>query len=542
MVLLFKNASMNKILRRDKLDILLLILFFSFSWWLMNKSFGYDTSAHIFRIARHQIGDFGLHISLIRSFSWGNNFPVESPFYPGVPLPYHYYFDLLVGLLEKTGVSIALAFNGLSVIFFTLLLWLIYKLPQLIFAQGRMIGILSVILFIFHSNLTFIDFFKGKTWSISLFKELWYLPDYIHKGPFDGSIISIFFTMNVFLNQRHLIAGLAISLGLLYVLLQRLLNSRNLSMQFVILIGIILGFSSRVHTLIFFSTVVIVINIFVLFRQVKYIVPFLFSVFLLFAFHFLDISHQQSHQLINLGFLSTKPISIKNFLSFWFMNLGIAIFIIPIGFFLSGKKHKFFFLSFLPLFIIGNVFQPSFIIEHNHSLFNYFIILANFYISFVLIKLWKKKTFGKILVIVLFFLLTISGFIDLFAIKNDYQYMLKDAPNNKFIRWIKDNTVKRDVFLARKEILDPVTFSGRRNYLGHVFDMGYDTSAREKIVKTIFEAQDKNIFEKAKKDGIQYIIIPNNNIVDFNYIVHREFFKNNLSSVYEDEQVTVFKL
>ena len=65
----------------------------------MYKSFGYDEKRHDFRIQRHQIGDFGLHLSLIRSFSWGNNFPVESPFFPGRPFPYHYYFDLFVGLL-----------------------------------------------------------------------------------------------------------------------------------------------------------------------------------------------------------------------------------------------------------------------------------------------------------------------------------------------------------------------------------------------------------------------------------------------------------
>lgn len=533
---------MSKILARGKIEIFLFILFFIFSFWLMNKSFGYDMDVHAFRLARHQVGDFGLHISLIRSFSWGNNFPVESPFFPGVPLSYHYYFDLFSGLLVRFGLPIVVAFNGLSIIFFTILLWLIYKLPQIIFKEEKIIGVLSVILFIFHSNLTFVDFFKDKSFNFSTLQTLWYLPDYIHKGPFDGSIISLFFTLNVFLNQRHLIAALAISLVVLYFLLQRLTISNKISIRWVILIGIIVGFNSRFHTLIFLSNLIIISLLFIYFKRLKLIWPFVLSALLLFIPHLRDILQQESHQIINLGFLSDKPLSIGGFLYFWLMNLGISIFLIPFGFFLSNSKQKLIFLSFLPLFVLGNIFQFSFKIEHNHSLFNYFIILSNFYIAFVLVKIWQQKKLAKMFAVIFFFLLTISGFIDLLVAKNDYQFMLKDAPSNTFVQWINKNAGKNDVFLARKEILDPITFSGRRNYLGFVFDMGNDIMPREKIVKTIFETQNNKALNIARKEGIQYIVLPNSNIVDFNYNVDRAFFQKTLPVVYEDDQVMVFKL
>src|SRR3989344_5018270 len=104
--------------RRKIINIIFLVLFFVFSMWLMNKSFGYERGE--FRIARHQVGDFGLHLALTRSFSWGNNWPAQSPFYPGEPLPYHYGVDLAVGLLERAELRIDYALNGVSVIFFTL--------------------------------------------------------------------------------------------------------------------------------------------------------------------------------------------------------------------------------------------------------------------------------------------------------------------------------------------------------------------------------------------------------------------------------------
>lgn len=533
---------MSKLLAKKKIDIFLFILFFAFSWWLFDKSFGYNTNTHEFRIARHQIGDFGLHISLIRSFSWGNNFPVESPFFPGVPLPYHYYFDLFAGILVKIGLPIHVAFNGLSIIAFTCLLWFVYKLPQIIFRQGRMTGILSVVLFIFHSSMSFVDFLKNKSFSASFIKDLWFLPDYIHKGPFDGSIISIYFTINVFLNQRHLVAALALGLGLLYFLLQKLTLGKNISIRSIVLMGIILGISSRIHTLVFLSNMIIISLLLISFKRKKLLFPFLIPACLLFIPQVFAISLQQQHKLIHLGFLSKQPLMIQNFMNFWFMNLGIALALIPIGFFLSHAKQKIIFLSFFPLFFIGNILQLSFKVDHNHSLFNYFILLSNFYIAFVLIKLWQQKSLGKILALTLFFLLTFSGFIDLFVVKNDFQLIVKDAPGNKFMDWIKNHTGKKDIFLARKEILDPITFSGRKNYLGHIYDMGYDTEPREKTVKSIFEAQNKEILTIARQKRIRYIALPNSNVLDFNYTIDREFFKKTLKAVYEDNQVTVFQL
>lgn len=514
----------------------------------MAKSFGYNGQNHQFRIARHQIGDFGLHLSVIRSFSWGNNFPVESPFFPGRPLPYHYYFDLLVGLLEKTGLRIDAAFNGVSIVFFTALLFLIYKLPQLIFEKSKLLGVLSVVFFVFHSNLTFIDFFKGKGLTLSIFKDFWLLPDYIHKGPFDGSIISIFFTLNVYLNQRHLMVAFVISLAIIYFLLSKLIKAQKFSYKTLILLGVILGVLSRVHTLTFFSTVTIIFLLFILFRRSRLLIFLFIPTMAVFVFHLKDIMSQNlNHAFINPGFLSLRPLSIVNFFSFWVMNLGIAIILIPCGFFLSGKKQKLIFLSVFSLFLIGNTFQLSFLMNHNHSLFNFFIIFANLYIAYFLFNMLRKyrNILGKAIFILLIVALTISGAIDLMAIKNDFQFRLEDAPSNKFMQWIKTNTHKNNIFLARQEILDPVTLSGRYNYLGHDYYlsvMGYDMTQRKISAKTFFEANSLEILSKMKNEKIKYLVIPNSPISDFTYKVNKTFLKEHLIKSYEDNNVIVFKL
>lgn len=514
----------------------------------MYKSFGYDEKKHEFRIARHQIGDFGLHLSLIRSFSWGNNFPVESPFFPGKPLPYHYYFDLLVGLLERVGLRIDIAFNGVSIALFTVLLFLIYKLPQLIFRKSKLLGVLSVVLFVLHSNFTFIDFLKEKGLSFSVFRDLWLLPDYLNKGPFDGSLISIFFTLNVYLNQRHLIAALVISLTLIYLLLSRLMKAQKISRKTLILLGLVLGTLSRVHMLTFFSTVVVLFLLFILFKRSRFLLFLFLPTMAVFAFHLKDIVGQNiNHALFNPGFLSERPISFVNFIYFWFMNLGVAFILIPLGFFSSGKKQKIIFLSVFSLFAVGNIVQLSFIIDHNHSLFNFFLIFANFYIAYFLLMILKryKNAIGKVVFISLFLLLTMSGAIDLMAVKNDFQFRLSDAPSNKFMQWIKANTEKSDIFLARQEILDPVTLSGRKNYLGHTYYlsvMGYNYQERSNRAKLYFEAASQDTLTMMRKDDINYIVVPQKPVTDFTYQINKVFLDRSLKKAYKDENVIVYQL
>ena len=514
----------------------------------MNKSFGYDGENHRFRIERHQIGDFGLHLSLIRSFSWGSNFPIESPFFPGRQLPYHYYFDLLVGLLEKAGFRIDVAFNGLSILFFTILLFLIYKLPQLIFLKSKLLGVLSVLFFVFQSNLTFIDFFKEKGLSLSTFRDFWFLPDYIHKGPFDGSAISIFFTLNTYLNQRHLIAAFVISLALMYFLLSRLMKARRISYKTLILLGLVLGAMSRVHTLTFFSTTIVLFFFFILFKRPRFLLAFFLPAIIVFLFHLRDIVGQDiNHVFFNPGFLSEKPLSFLNFISFWVMNLGIALILIPCGFFLSNKKQKLIFLSVLSLFVFGNIFQLSFLVNHNHSIFNFFLIFANFYVAYSSIIFIRKfkNIIGGLVFLFLVTLLTISGIINLMAIKNDFQFYLNDAPSNKFMQWIKNNTEKKDIFLAKQEILDPVTLSGRYNYFGHDYYlsvMGYDTTQRKLLAKTFFETRNVEIIDKMRKEKISYLVIPTKPVTDFPYQIDKLFFEEYLVKSYEDNNIVVFKL
>lgn len=528
-----------------KFDFFLLLFFFIFSWWLVNKTFRYDIANSQFLISRHTLSDTALHLSLARSFSWGNNFPPQLPYFPGPPLSYHYFFDLIVGLLEKMGLRIDFAFNGFGAVSFAFLLFLIYKFPQMLFGKSKILGLLSVIFFIFPSSLTFVDFFKERTFNWSFFSDLWRLPDYLHKGPFDGSIISLLFTLNVFVNQRHLVLALAISLAVLYFLVHSLMKSKKCSLKTLILFGLVLGFSFRLHSLIFFATLLVISFLILFFKRFRWILPIYVPAFFIFGLQIKDVLGQSlSHPYFIPGFLTPKPLTLPSFTNYWFLNLGLSLLTIPLGFLLANNKQKKIFFAFLPLFIIPNIFQLGFTIEQNHKLFNYFFIISNFYSAFFLIKLWEKKLAGKVLTLLFFFFLTISGLINFMALKNDFLYPVAVAPKNSLMEWVKNNTGPNDIFLARAEMFDPVTLSGRRNYFGntpYLKTYGYDILKRELLAKKFFEVGDLKTLADIRKENIKYIVIPKTTVSDFNYRVDNDFLKNNLPVVFSDKDNTIFK-
>lgn len=530
-------------------EIILIIVFFVFSWLLMAKSFGYDPRSSQFRIARHEVGDFGLHLSLIRSFSWGNNFPPESPFYPGVALPYHYYVDMAVGILERTGIRIDIALNGVSSIAFTALLFLIYKFSQLLFRKSRLLGIFSVVLFIFPSSTTFLDYFMNKPFTFDSLLGMWRIPDYIHKGPFDGSLNSIYFTLNVYLNQRHLIVGMLICLSVLYVFIKNVLSGKKISDRYVFILGLLLGVAVRVHSLIALGSLLSLVVLCVAFKRFRLVIPIVLGAALPILAYVYEVTANKelilSHPLFHFGFQSARPFSIQNVLEYWWKNMGLGILLIPLSLVTATARQRKIFLPFALLFIIANTLQLSYRIEHNHSLLNYFFIIANMYIARFLYILWQTRILGKCIALLLLFFLVLSGVLNIIPIKNDYQLTVADAYNNPFMTWIKDHTERNSVFLSRQTLLDPVTLAGRRNFIGagyYTTVMGYDSIKRQILAQRYFEAETADVLQEIRKTNIHYVVIPTGPVDDFGYTVHQAYLDHALPVAYRDSDVIVYRL
>ncbi|MFA5260682.1 MAG: hypothetical protein WC450_05585, partial [Candidatus Omnitrophota bacterium] len=217
--------SLDGLTRGKALEAALVLLFFALSWFLMQHTFEYRDD--VFFIRDKLWSDFGAHIPLIRSFSMGENYALEHPLFAGQAIRYHFLFYSWVGLLEKAGVNIAVALNSLSAAGLTLLLWLLYRLGSMMFAT-RLAGIIAVGLFWLNGSLSFLFFFQKHPLHWSSWKDIVTATHFASFGPWDG-LVSIFWTLNIYTNQRHLALSYAFILACLWPLLKYVLQGALLS-------------------------------------------------------------------------------------------------------------------------------------------------------------------------------------------------------------------------------------------------------------------------------------------------------------------------
>ncbi|MDO8452349.1 MAG: hypothetical protein Q7S79_01210 [bacterium] len=491
--------------KKHWVEILVATSGFAFSCWLFWHTFFVQGGNIV--MGSKVWSDFGSHIPLIRSFSLGANFPnVEFPLFPGEPIRYHYLFYLVVGSLEKIGVRIDIALNTLSAIGFSALLYLIYALGKVLF-KSRAVGVISVILFLFNSSLSFLEYFsKGGTLG-GIVGTI----DFPSFGPYrEGEIVSAFWNLNIYTNQRHFALASAVLLGLVLWIIMGRHNTRR-SLVYCALWGIGVGLLPFLHSSIFVTTYAVLGVMFLLFREYrKQIFVILLIGFLVALPRTLFLQHGATFtpELV-FGYLSKTQGF--NFFEYWFFNMGASLFLIPVGFIVAPARAKKVFLAFFALFILGNTIQFSQEMAGNHKFFNIFLIVGNMFTAYALLRIWKKSYLGKILLPTLLLALTFSGAIDFFAIKNDPKYTLVDIPNNRDATWILENTPKDSVFLNTSYLYHGANIAGRKVYLGWPYfamSLGHDTLGRYEKQKEVLASVDKDyVCGFLKENHVDYVAL-----------------------------------
>ena len=533
--------NLKRLLKKYDVELIIFFLALAFSTWLMFSTFSYQNGE--MQIASKAWSDFASHIPLIRSFSFGDNFPPEYPLFSGLPIRYHFLFYALVGLLEKVGLRIDFALNILSILGFSLLILMIYLFSKEIF-KSKAVGILSIIFFLFNGSLGFIKFFSAFPLSKNSLFEIISNNKFISFGPYDGSIISAFWNLNIYTNQRHLALSYGLSLLLIYLFLKFKEDEKKENIKKSVFIGIVLGFSFILNMSVFLMTVVILFSMFLFFGKKRiYIFTALIigGLITLPQYLYIQSGGNSSFQIfLYFGYLVSRGSNFFEFINYWFQNLGLHFFLIPLGFFIAPKNNKKILISFFSLFLIGNLFQFSPEIAANHKFFNYFIIIGSMFSAYALYFLWKKIVFRP-LVLILFFLLIFSGIIDFFPIKNDTKIALSDYPVNKDIVWIMQNTKPNSVFLNTNYLYDNASLAGRKIFLGwpyFAWSQGYDTLTRDNIRKSLLNTNGLSFFcDNALKYKLDYI---ENTLSSDDIVVNKDFFDKNFINSYKNQTLTYY--
>lgn len=534
MKLLLKSLS--------KTTLILLVISLIFSFWLMFHTFSYNQGS--IEIASKAWSDFAAHIPLIRSFSFGNNFPPEYPIFSGEPIKYHFLFYLLVGYLEKTGLSLDFALNIPSALSFTFLMLTIYFFAKTVF-QSKAVGILALVFFIFNGSFSFLEFFKIHPLSFQSIQDIISNTTFPSFGPYDGKEVSAFWNLNIYTNQRHLALSFAVSLLLILFVSFSSLDRHKI--KYSLLAGLILGLFFFFHFAVFLMTVVVLVSLFLLLPKKRlsiFVLLGIAAILILPQYLYLQSNGSNFKLSFIPGYLIFNNLTIERFFGYWLNNLGLHLILIPFGFILAPSKAKKILLAFIPIFVIGNTLQFSPEMAGNHKFFNYFMLIGVIFSAYYVIYLWNRKNIFRSVVPVLIFLLIFSGLIDLFPIINDRFINFPDYPLNKNVQWIKNSTPPNSVFLNSSYLYDPASLAGRKIFLGwpyFAWSAGYDTDERKKIMTQILTSEYKdNICYLLQKNNISYVEIQYNDFQSLEIPSISYVFLTNFKPEYVDSNKEYF--
>lgn len=514
---------------------------FLFSWWLMTHTLSYENGSIL--IAARAWSDFSWTIPMVRSFSLGSNFPVEAPLYPGQPIHYHFLFYLLCGLLEKMGLRIDYAINLPSILGFTLFIIMLYYFAKRIF-NSTAVGFLSIFFILFNGSLSFLYFFVDHPLSFSTFYNIITSTKFTSFGPYDNRLVSAFWNLNIYTNQRHLAPSFAFSLFILYIFLDPVFNK---SVKRVYLKSIILGVALALffffHIAIFIMTAITIFSLSLLFKKLRvsgFLILFTTGLLAFPQYKYMNGTSHAFNTLFHFGYLIQNPITVWSFSYYWFLNLGLHLLFMPVGFVLASTKVKKIGLAFFVFFLIGNLFQFSPDIATNHKFFNYFMLIGSMFSAYAVIIIWKKYKRLRLLTIFLVLFLVLSGIIDFFPIYNDTKGPLADYPKNPDIQWVIKNTPKDSVFLNTSFLYAPESIAGRKIFLGwpyFAWSAGYNTTERNDEIKKVLSSENKNtVCAYLRRNNLSYISITQPS-EDFPF--SPEWFEKNFKSSYVNKENTL---
>jgi len=501
----------------------------------MFHTFSFDVRKQEMRIATKAWSDFAAHIPLIRSFSYGPNLgrllhgkPVESPLFPGEPIRYHYGFYALVGALERLGLRIDWAFNIPSALGFFLLLVLIFRLSQLLFTN-YFVSFLSVLLFLFNGSFSFVKFFREHPLASITPGDVFMNPKFPSFGPWDGGPVTAFWNLNIFTNQRHLGLSYAVALTIL-LLMWRCTAKTSFSRRFVfglgtgVLWGTLWFINHAVAAAIAFCLLFIIQHAWrnmlhpsFFFRPDPkfpkvgdgFVIGFGVVSLLLMPFILNSLSASLSIQQ-SPCYLSPPPFTVASCAYFWFMNLGLHTFLVPLGILLAPKTVRNFLLGpLLALFILPNLFRFSPDMINNHKFFNFFLIVGNMFSAYAIVRIFSIKRIGTLVGLVGLVGLMLSGIIDFFPIINDAKGGMPDVASNPDVRFFATQTKPNDIVANSTWFYHPASLAGRSMYSGYTYftwSYGYDQGGREASLQSIYQAPDRlSLCQRLRDTNVAYI-------------------------------------
>ncbi len=494
-----------------KISLLFILFLFSFCFYrphlVQNNGYIYKSQVY---------WDFQWHAPLIQNFVYGDNFPSQNESFAGMPSTYHFFWGFLVSIYSSSGLDLVASINYVSILTLFLLFVSIIGFSEEVFKSSKL-GILAVSLVVTSSSLRFIDYFRATLGQpfLQVIKNILtntnhpYFFSFVSGNPYgyNGTMFNMFY----FLAERQMVFGIIFLLFFVWAIYRR----NIIPNIFLGIIGFMAGFYFLWHifiTIIIFCSVLFLI-IFDKYKKKTFIflIPFGF-VFLLHILYFKSITNSiwfypdiGNYPKINLNFPTMGEeysFSIAKAIGYYVYAYGFKLVLLIGGLFILKKTNKRLFLIFLsiifPTFLLINTIQLSPLsIYDNHKWLRPMNIFIDLLVAFAICQttINRKKALSYIIIIILIFLITTSGFIELIPFFNSKPSNLYANYQSSIILAIRENTKPKSVFIGKK-FNKEIQLSGRKLFLGDYSgqDLRLRKDLREKIIAEIYDADNLDTF------------------------------------------------
>jgi sugar lactone lactonase YvrE len=531
--------------------VALLLVFVS---WLMVSTYSYADGQ--LRIASGLWSDFGPTTAIAQNFALGDNFPTEYPHYAGEAIRYHFLYYFQVGNLTFLGLDPATANNILSIGSMVAMLVLVMALGERLFGSP-LVGRIGAVLFFLHGSLSFIPYLGQFTSIDQALAAIPQLDHFISSGfPYRGEDWGIW-TQMVFLNQRHLASAIGILLVIVLFLLERQPmataehRARGLRVQAraaargtigaavatarrpvsvlrgtlrdpalggYVLCGVLAGSLPLWNGAMFIAAAAILAVWLLVFpgrprMVVLGIAACIPAIPQLLWVRPGTMAGEQTYPSFYWGYVldDPDPATVARYFAFIF---GPKLLLVGLALVLCTWRERRVFLAFASLVAVAFLVQLSVEVLANHKFINAWLIVANLFAAYGLIRLWEARLPiaipARAVAAVLAVIIGVGGVIDLMPVKNQGQLEFA-MDGDPLFEWVRTETDPRSVFLTDIHVVHPILLAGRRLYFGwpyYAWSAGYATGEREAWYRDTFAERGAGELARRLRDaGIDYVAI-----------------------------------
>ena len=510
--------------------------------------------------------DFSPHIGMIRSFSYGNNFPTAYSHYAGEDIKYHFMFQFLAGNLEYLGMRLDYAFNIPSMLSFISAFFVLYVLAVKI-TGNYSAGLLSCLFFAFRSSRTLFTYLSKLPEGTNILKALADNTSFLSDTPHEDWGL---WNLNVYCNQRHLAFGLTVMFLVILLFIPRVFQMfedlrqnnrteliaqrriRNFQILFLtkeawrvhnyrqaVAVGVLLG------SLGFFHGAAVIGCLSILFimaivskHRIEYVITAVIALVLSLIQTKLFIDGSAVEPQFFFGFIAENK-TMFGVASYLGRLLGILPFVILSAFCLERGARRYIILAFAAPLIFAFTISLTVDVTVNHKYIMMSCILLGIVAASLISGMLKHKdAMVRILSVCFIFLLTATGLYDFTVVikKNSPETAVTLDLEDPLTVWIHQNSSSRDIFLTSNYALNQVVLGGAMLYEGWPYfpwSAGYDTDYRTAQVKRMYEAKTpQELMELVKENQIRFIIVDQDNRESSDYKINEDNIRAAYTCVY----------